>query len=69
MPTIVYRISDLLCQLLRDVYVGTNLGLYSLLWTLLSGRFLLSCSEWQAQQAWPATAGHPNEPPGCRHAA
>lgn len=38
MPTIVYRIS----HLLRDVYVGTNLGLYSLLWSLLSGRFLMS---------------------------
>jgi hypothetical protein len=42
MPTIVYRISHLLCHLLRDVYVGTNLGLYSLLWSLLSGRFLMS---------------------------
>lgn len=42
MPTIVYRISELLCQLLKEVCVGTNLGLFHLLWTLLSGRFLMS---------------------------
>lgn len=42
MPPLVYRISQLLCKLLKDVYLGTNLGLYSLLWTLLSGRFLTS---------------------------
>jgi hypothetical protein len=42
MPTIVYRISVLLGALLADVPVGTNLGLFWLLWTLISGRFLLS---------------------------
>ena len=36
----VYRISDLLTQLLTDVPVGTNLGLLHLQVALLSGRFL-----------------------------
>jgi DDE family transposase len=40
MPAVVYRIYDLLDQVLTDVPVGTNLGLLHLLWTLLSGRFL-----------------------------
>ena len=42
MSTIVYRISVLLGVLLAEVPVGTNLGLFWLFWTLLSGRFLLS---------------------------
>src|SRR4029453_4622785 len=42
MSTIVYRISVLLSAILADVPVGTNLGLFWLLWALLSGRFLLS---------------------------
>jgi hypothetical protein len=42
MSTIVYRISILLGALLADVPVGTNLGLFWLLWALISGRFLLS---------------------------
>jgi hypothetical protein len=42
MSTIVYRISALLGVILADVPVGTNLGLFWLLWALLSGRFLLS---------------------------
>src|SRR5438132_7284455 len=42
MSTIVYRISVLLGAILVDVPVGTNLGLFWLLWALLSGRFLLS---------------------------
>src|SRR2546429_4010575 len=42
MSTIVYRISVLLGAILADVPVGTNLGLFWLLWALLSGRFLLS---------------------------
>jgi hypothetical protein len=40
MLAVVYRISDLLDQILGDVPVGTNLGLFHLLWALLSGRFL-----------------------------
>lgn len=36
----VYRISDLLTQILTDVPVGTNLGLLHLQVALLSGRFL-----------------------------
>src|SRR5215475_8944423 len=42
MSTIVYRISLLLGAIVADVPVGTNLGLFWLLWALLSGRFLLS---------------------------
>ena len=42
MSTIVYRISALLGSILADVPVGTNLGLFWLLWALISGRFLLS---------------------------
>ena len=42
MSTIVYRISVLLGTILADVPVGTNLGLFWLLWALISGRFLLS---------------------------
>ena len=42
MSTIVYRISALLGAILADVPVGTNLGLFWLLWALISGRFLRS---------------------------
>src|SRR5262252_6907681 len=42
MSTIVYRISVLLGALWAKVPVGTNLGLFWLLWALVSGRFLLS---------------------------
>jgi hypothetical protein len=42
MSTIVYRIAVLLGAILADVPVGTNLGLFWLLWALISGRFLLS---------------------------
>src|SRR5258706_11026250 len=42
MFTIVYRISVLLGAILADVPVGTHLGLFWLLWALISGRFLLS---------------------------
>jgi hypothetical protein len=42
MSILVYRISVLLGAILVDVPVGTNLGLFWLLWALLSGRFLLS---------------------------
>src|SRR6266705_3833460 len=42
MSTIVYRISVLLGAILADVPIGTNLGLFWLLWALISGRFLLS---------------------------
>src|SRR5215475_6285857 len=42
MSPIVYRISVLLGVLLAEVPVGTNLGLFWLLWALISGRFLLS---------------------------
>ena len=42
MSILVYRISVLLGAILVDVPVGTNLSLFWLLWTLISGRFLLS---------------------------
>ena len=41
MSTLVDRISLLLGALLAAVPVGTNLGLFWLLWALLSGRFRL----------------------------
>lgn len=40
MSQTVYRICPLLTQVLQDVPVGTNLGLFHLLIALLSGRFL-----------------------------
>src|SRR5881397_3085290 len=42
MSPLVYRISLLWGAIVADVPVGTNLGLFWLLWALLSGRFLLS---------------------------
>src|SRR6266700_5800754 len=42
MSTIVYRTSVLLGVILAEVPIGTNLGLFCLLWALISGRFLLS---------------------------
>jgi hypothetical protein len=42
MSMIVYRISVLLGAILAAVPIGTNLGLFWLLWALISGRFLLS---------------------------
>jgi len=38
----VYRICSLLCQILARVPLGTNLGLFHLLFALVSGRFLSS---------------------------
>ena len=40
MSSILYRINSLLSRVVADVPIGTNLGLFSLLWTLLSGRLL-----------------------------
>ena len=42
MSTRVSRIAVLLGAILADVPVGTHLGVFWLLWALLSGRFLLS---------------------------
>jgi hypothetical protein len=42
MSPIVYRMNDVLSQMVQRVPVGTNLGLFHLLWMLLSGRLLLS---------------------------
>ena len=42
MPNIFYRISDIICHVLKGVNIGTNLGLYHLICALISGRFLAS---------------------------
>ena len=42
MSPIVYRMNSVLSHVVQRVPVGTNLGLFHLLWTLLSGRLLLS---------------------------
>jgi hypothetical protein len=42
MSATVYRITAMLSSVLQPVPTGTNLGLFHLLWTLLSGRFLAS---------------------------
>lgn len=42
MSSLVYRIHQLLSCVLDEVRVGTNLDLFFLLWTLISGRFLPS---------------------------
>jgi hypothetical protein len=42
MSPIVYRMNGILSHVVQRVPVGTNLGLFHLLWTLLSGRLLLS---------------------------
>jgi hypothetical protein len=42
MPEAVYRMMTLLCALVVNVPVGTNLGLVQLLWMLVSGRLLTS---------------------------
>jgi hypothetical protein len=42
MSDICYEISGLLCQILADVPVGTNLGVFYLFWALLTGRLLLN---------------------------
>lgn len=42
MPTIVYRIIEVLSVLVTDLPIGTNLAVFHLLWTVLSGRLLQS---------------------------
>jgi hypothetical protein len=42
MSATVYRITTMLSSVLHSVPLGTNLGLFHLLWTLLSGRLLAS---------------------------
>ena len=42
MSPIVYRMNNVLSRVVQHVPVGTNLGLFHLLWMLLSGRLLLS---------------------------
>ncbi len=40
MPVLVYRITEVLSAIVIDLPLGTNLGLFHILWTLLSGRLL-----------------------------
>lgn len=40
MPTLVYRITEVLSAMVIDLPLGTNLGLFHMLWTLLSGRLV-----------------------------
>ena len=42
MSSILYRINRVLSRVVADVPIGTNLGLFPLLWMLLSGRLLQS---------------------------
>jgi hypothetical protein len=42
MPTVVYRVTQLLSSLVKPLPIGTNLGLFHLLWMLVSGRLLES---------------------------
>jgi hypothetical protein len=42
MPALVYRITEVLSAIVSDLPLGTNLGLFHILWTLLSGRLLQS---------------------------
>jgi len=42
MPTLVYRIIEVLSVLVTDLPIGTNLAIFHLLWTVLSGRLLPS---------------------------
>ncbi len=42
MSSVVYRIHGVLSRLVQGVNIGTNLGLFYLLWMVLSGRLLVS---------------------------
>jgi hypothetical protein len=42
MSSLIYHISHVLSCVVADVPLGTNLGLFHLVWTLLSGRLLQS---------------------------
>jgi hypothetical protein len=42
MSALLYRINGILSRVVSHVPVGTNLGLFHLFWTLLSGRLLQS---------------------------
>jgi len=42
MSSLVYRINGVVSRLVQRVPVGTNLGLFYLLWMILSGRLLVS---------------------------
>lgn len=68
MSPIVYRMNAVLSRVMQPVPLGTNLGLFHLLWMLLSGRLLLSrgavipglaalgLTEGAVRRAWAALA-------------
>src|SRR6266851_3287582 len=75
MSSILYRINGFLSRVVAEVPIGTNLGLFHLLWMLLSGRLLQSrgavipgltdfgLAAAAARRAWAALAY------GCWHTA
>jgi len=69
MPNLVYRITEVLSALVLSLPIGTNLGLFQVLWTLISGRLLESrgalipalaaagLAPAEVRRAWAAFAG------------
>lgn len=64
MPAVVYRITQSLSSLVEPLPVGTNLGLFHLLWMLVSGRLLESRGA-----VIPGLAALALPPPAVRRAA
>jgi hypothetical protein len=63
MPALVYRITEVLSAIVIDLPLGTNLGPFHILWTLISGRLL------QTRGAlFPALAATGLEPAAVRRA-
>ena len=77
MSSLIYRINNFLSHVVADVPVGTNLGLFHLLWMLLSGRLLQSrgavipglaafgLSDAAVRRAWAALAMVAGAPHHC----
>src|SRR5438270_4913506 len=63
MSTVVYRVTQLLSSLAEPLPIGTNLGLFHLLWMVVSGRLLESRGA-----VIPGLAALGLEPPAVRRA-
>src|SRR5437588_5501792 len=63
MPHVVYRVTQLLSSLVEPLPIGTNLGLFHLLWMVVSGRLLESRGA-----VIPGLAALGLEPPAVRRA-
>ena len=68
MSSLIYRINAFSSRVVSRVPIGTNLGLFHLLWMLLSGRFLAAAARLSPKGALvlplPAgTKGIPSPPP------